>query len=135
MVLVLATDVLFTSGSAQLSKEGRAAVQEVAAVLAQVPDRSFQVEGHTDNVPIATAQYPSNWELASARAINVTRAMVDAGMVAGRISAASFGDGQPARPNDSPEGRSANRRIEIVVVPDLSSLPGVQELQRAAEGS
>lgn len=132
MVVELASDVLFGSGSANLSRDGRAAIAEVAQLLASIPDRKFQVEGHTDNVPIATAQYPSNWELASARALTVVKTMVDAGMDPARISAASFGDSKPAHPNDTPEGRASNRRIEIVVVPDLSSLPGFDELQRVS---
>jgi chemotaxis protein MotB len=130
MVVQLATDVLFPSGSANLSKEGQMAIAEVAGVLASIPDRKFQVEGHTDNVPIRTAQYKSNWELAAGRAINVVRAMTDAGMPADRISAASFGEAKPVAPNDSEEGKRSNRRIEIVVVPDLSGLPGFDELNR-----
>ena len=132
MVVELASDILFSSGSANLSKEGKAAIAEVAGLLASIPDRKFQVEGHTDNVPIATAQYPSNWELASSRAITVLRTMVDAGMPVERISASSYGDSKPAKPNDTPEGKAANRRIEIVVVPDLSSLPGFEELKKAS---
>lgn len=134
MVVELASDVLFAPGSANLSKEGRAAIAEVAQLLATIPDRKFQVEGHTDNVPINTAVYPSNWELGAARATTVVKTMVDAGMPASRISAASFGESRPAQPNDTAEGRAANRRIEIVVVPDLSSLPGFEELNRAAQG-
>lgn len=132
MVVELATDVLFASGSADLSAEGKAAIVEVAGILASIPDRSFQVEGHTDNVPIRTAQYPSNWELAAARSLSVVKTMVEAGMPAGRISAASFADSRPVAPNDSPAGKAANRRIEIVVVPDLSTLPGGAELEKAA---
>ena len=131
MVVVLATDILFASGSANLSKDGKAALAEVAQVLASIEKRSFQVEGHTDNVPIATAQYPSNWELASARAVNVLKAMVDSGLPSGRVSAASFGDSRPSGGNDSPEGKAQNRRIEIIIVPDLSGLPGFDELQKA----
>jgi chemotaxis protein MotB len=82
-------------------------------------------------VPIATAQYPSNWELASARAVNVLKAMVDSGLPSGRVSAASFGDSRPSVANDSPEGKAQNRRIEIIIVPDLSGLPGFDELQKA----
>ncbi len=134
MVVVLATDVLFGSGSASLSKDGKAAIGEVAQLLASIPKRTFQVEGHTDNVPISTAQYPSNWELASARALTVVKTMVDSGMPVDRISAAAFGDTKPALPNDTPEGKSANRRIEIIIVPDLSTLPGFDELQRAEQG-
>ncbi len=130
MVVVLASDVLFASGSANLSKDGKTALAEVATVLASIPTRKFQVEGHTDNVRIATAQYPSNWELAASRALTVLKTMTEAGMPADRISAASFGDSKPAATNDSPEGKAANRRIEIIIVPDLSSLPGFEELNR-----
>jgi len=130
MVVALASDVLFASGSSKLSKDGEGAIGEVAQLLSEIPGRQFQVEGHTDNVPIRTAQYPSNWDLAAARAITVVKTMVEAGLPADRISAAAFGEFKPARPNDSPEGKAANRRIEIVVVPDLSSLPGFDELKR-----
>ncbi len=130
MIVELATDVLFSSGSANLSKEGEAALQEVAVVLAGITDRRFQVEGHTDNDPINTPQYPSNWELASARALVVTKALIAGGMPAAQLSAASYGDLRPVAANDSKEGKAANRRIEIVVVPDLSSLPGFDALQQ-----
>jgi chemotaxis protein MotB len=129
MVVELATDVLFASGSAQLSDEGKLALVEVGKVLASIEERSFQVAGHTDNVPIKTDKYPSNWELAAARAITVVNTMVEAGMPARRISAASYGEHKPAAANDTPQNRALNRRIEIVVVPDLSGLPGFNELQ------
>ena len=131
MVVALASDILFASGSAGLSKDGKGAVEEVAAVLASIPDRKFQVEGHTDNVPIKTAQFPSNWELASSRALTVLKTMVEAGMPADRVSAASFGDSKPTAANDTPDNKALNRRIEIVVVPDLSTLPGFDELKKA----
>jgi chemotaxis protein MotB len=134
MVVELATDVLFASGKADLSDAGKAAVAEVGAVLAQMPDRKFQVEGHTDNVPIKTPQFPSNWELASARAITVVRALVDAGLRPSHVSAAAYGEFRPVAPNDSAEGKAANRRIEITVVADLSQLPGFEELQEMSGG-
>lgn len=130
LVVELATDVLFASGSSNLSKEGKTALIEVSGVLASLPGRRYQVEGHTDNDPISTAQYPSNWELASARAIVVTRTLVDAGLPADRVSAASYGEYRPVASNETKEGKAANRRIEIVVVPDLSTLPGFEELQQ-----
>lgn len=134
MVVALASDILFASGSAALSKDGEAAVAEVATLLASIPDRAFQIEGHTDNVPIKTAQFPSNWELASARSLTVLKAMVDGGLPAARVSAAAFGAEKPAASNETPEGRAQNRRIEIVVVPDLSTLPGFEELKAASSG-
>lgn len=135
MVVVMASDVLFTSGSATLSREGTEAITEVGKLLASIKGRKFQVEGHTDNVPIRTAQYPSNWELASARAVNVVRTMLDAGMPVARISAASYGESQPAASNATPDGRAQNRRIDIIIVPDLSTLPGFEELQAVERGA
>lgn len=129
MVVELATDILFPSGSATLSKDGKVAIAEVGELLKTIPDRKFQIEGHTDNVP---AKKQSNWELASARALTVLKTMTESGMPGERISAASFGDTRPAKANDTLESRAANRRIEIVLVPDLSSLPGFDELQRVA---
>ena len=130
MVVELASDILFDSGSANLGKEGRVTIEEVAVLLASIPDRAFQVEGHTDDVPIRTSQFPSNWELSTARAVTVVKAMISAGMPPKRISAAGYGETQPAVPNADKESRSANRRIEIVVVPDLSTMPGFDELQK-----
>lgn len=133
MVVELASDVLFASGSAALEKTGRETIIEVAGLLASIPDRAFQVEGHTDNVPIRTERFPSNWELAAARALTVVKTMLEAGMPPERVSAASCGESRPARPNDTKENKAANRRIEIVVVPDLSTLPGYEELQKLSQ--
>lgn len=135
MVVSLGSDVLFPSGSAKLSKAGLDAIKEVTIQLNTIPGKIYQVEGHTDNVPIATATFPSNWELASARALNVTKAMIEAGMPAARVSAASFGDTHPFQSNDTVEGKAANRRIAIVVVPDLSSMPGYDELNKLGAGN
>lgn len=134
MVVELPTDILFGSGRADLSPEGQAALAEVGAVLASIPERRFQVEGHTDDVPIRTERFPSNWELAAARAITVVNTLAKAGLSPDRLSAASYASYRPTVPNDTPEGREANRRIEIVVVPDLSDLPGSAELEALAEG-
>lgn len=130
MVLQLQTDILFSSGSAKLSEVGITTIQQVGKLLSEIPDRRFQVEGHTDNVPISTKTYPSNWELASARSINVVTAMVEAGMPANRLSAAAYADTRPTHSNDTEEGRAQNRRIDIVLVPDLSDLPGAEEIEK-----
>lgn len=130
MVVQLATDVLFATGSANLSAQGKLALKEVAQTLSSIPEKTFQVEGHTDNVPMKTAKFSSNWELAFARAINVSETMIAAGLSPSRLSAASFGEYKPTKPNDDEEGKRANRRIEIVVVPDLSMLPGTEELNK-----
>jgi chemotaxis protein MotB len=134
MVLQMPTDVLFDSGSAKLSKLGRDAVREVTQGLKDVANRRYQIEGHTDNVPIHTSQYASNWELAAARGLGVVRAMAEAGMDPGLLSAASYGEFHPAKSNDTAEGQRANRRIEIILVPDLAMLPGNDELQLIVQG-
>jgi chemotaxis protein MotB len=134
MVLTLPMDILFPSGSAKLAKEGREALLEVGRVLATIPDRRFQVEGHTDDVPIHTAVYPSNWELAASRALGVVRALLEGGVAPQRISAASYSEYRPTAANDGDVNRARNRRIEIVLVPDLSGLPGFDELQKLSGG-
>lgn len=134
MVLTLPMDILFPSGSAKLAKEGRDALLEVGRGLATIPDRRFQIEGHTDDVPIHTAAYPSNWELAAARALGVVRALLEGGVAPQRISAASYSEYRPTAANDGDANRARNRRIEIVLVPDLTGLPGYDELKRMAGG-
>lgn len=131
MVVVLSSDILFPVGSAFLSPVGTTAIREVTTLLASLEGKRFQIEGHTDDTPTGIKGY-TNWELASSRALNVLHTMVKAGMPEVRISAASMGASRPALPNTSPENRSANRRIEIVIVPDLSNLPGMEELKKYA---
>ena len=130
MMLALSTDILFPSGSAQLSAPGKAAITEVTALLKDLQNRNFQVEGHTDNVPIHSKQFPSNWELASARAMSVLGTMLAAGFPPEHVSTASYGSYEPVADNTTAEGRSENRRIAIVIVPDLSGLPGFDEINR-----
>ncbi|HSM60160.1 MAG TPA: OmpA family protein, partial [Longimicrobiales bacterium] len=129
MVIQLPQDILFQSGSATLAAEGRRTIAEVGTVLAELSDRSFQVEGHTDNVPIATERFPSNWELSTARALSVVKLLVDQGVAAANLSGAGYGEFQPVASNDDREGRRLNRRIEIVMLPNLDviasmSVPG-----------
>ena len=126
MVVVMPSDVLFASGSSRLSKKGKGTIKKVAEVLTSIPEKKYQIEGHTDNVPIRSKVFPSNWELASARATNVLKTMIKSGLPAQRISAASFAETKPLKPNDTKGGKQANRRIEVVVVPDLSLLPGYE---------
>ncbi len=133
MVLTLPVDILFASGSTRLSSAGELALGKVGAVLAAIGDRRFQVEGHTDDVPIRTERFASNWELASGRALVVVHALVAAGVRPEQLSAASFAEYQPRASNGDEDGRAKNRRIEITVVPDLSGLPGNDELERVAK--
>lgn len=134
LVVELATDILFPPGSASLSKDGKKAIQDVAAVLASIPDREYQVAGHTDNDAIHTDQFPSNWYLGSARAIEVVDVLVASGLEATRVSAASYAEHQPADTNRTKEGKAANRRIEIIIVPDMALMPGFEELEKLSQG-
>lgn len=127
MIVQLATDVLFASGSAKLSADGETAVAEVSQVLVGIPSRRYEIAGHTDNVPMRNS---SNWDLAFDRARSVLDTMVTAGMPTGRVHASSYGEFRPVAGNDTPEGRTLNRRIEIVIVPDLSMLPGAGDLEK-----
>jgi chemotaxis protein MotB len=96
-------------------------------------NRRFQIEGHTDNVPIHKPQCRSNRDLALVRGLSVVRAMLDEGIVPNDISAASYGEVHPVASNADDAGRRANPCIEIIVVPDLSLLPGYEELQLAVQ--
>jgi chemotaxis protein MotB len=119
MVINLPQDILFASGSADLGSDGRRVLVEVAQVLAEYDDRRFQVEGHTDDRPISTPQFPSNWELSAARALSVVKLLVSNGVPPENLSGAGYGEYQPVATNGTTEGRRLNRRIEIVMLPNL----------------
>jgi chemotaxis protein MotB len=125
--LNVAQDILFASGSTQLNESGERVLRKVASQLVKLP-HSVEVQGHTDNVPVrASARFPSNWELAAARAAQVVRLFASAGVDPTRLRAVSFGEFHPVAGNETPEGRLRNRRIEIRLEPasarDPSSSP------------
>ena len=125
--LNLSQEILFRSGSAQLNARGREVIGKVAERLAATPQR-IEVQGHTDDVGIQGSlarRYPSNWELAGARAASVVRLLAEQGVSPDRMSAVSFGEFQPVASNDSAEGRAINRRIEIRLVPVEETAPAV----------
>lgn len=119
MVINLPQDILFASGSATLGREGRETLGEIASVLSEFEDRTFQVEGHTDDDPISTAQFPSNWELSAARALSVVGLLVGRGVAPELVSGAAYGEFQPIATNETRDGKRLNRRIEIVMLPNL----------------
>ena len=125
MIVELPAAVLFASGSAALSDEGRKSLQEVAKILRTVPGKHFIVGGHTDDVPIAKTPngFSSNWALSAARAVTVTESLVDAGLHANQLVAAGYGEYDAIANNGSDKGRQKNRRIEIVLEPMLNGLP------------
>jgi chemotaxis protein MotB len=125
LLIQLPNDVLFDSGKTDIKPAGRGAIGEVAAVLRTLADRKFQVLGHTDNVAIQSARFPSNWELSTARAVEVVRLLIAGGMNPKNLTAAGQGEFDPVAANDAPEGRAKNRRIEIALVPNLDELVAV----------
>ena len=129
MVVEMASNILFDTGKADLSDEGKLALTELGKILMTIPDRNFQVAGHTDNVPIESHKFPSNWELSSARAVTVVKFLQQAGVQPVHLSAAGYAEYLPAQTNDTEDGRSANRRIEITLMPNLDELPDLSGLE------
>lgn len=115
IVLTLPDTVLFRSGESALRTEARPFIQAISEVLIEL-DRHVRVEGHTDNVPIATVQFPSNWELSATRAVTVVRAFSEQHAVpANHLAAVGYADSRSLTDNLTPEHRAKNRRVEIVV--------------------
>ena len=116
----MVNEILFDSGEAEVKPEGQRLLRKIAEVLKRA-GRTVQVQGHTDDVPISgrlAERFPSNWELSAARAVNVARFLQeDAGVDPTLLSATGFSEFQPRSPNDTPEGRQRNRRIEILLGP------------------
>ncbi len=106
--------VLFPSGQADLSDQGQKLLKHIIPTL-QEGKYQIVVEGHTDNVPISTGRFPSNWELSAARAISVIHFFEGQKIEKDRMSAVAFGDTKPIESNDSEEGRQRNRRVQIVL--------------------
>lgn len=118
MTVKMKDKVLFSSGSAKLGKDGKEALGAVATVLRDIGGKVIRVEGHTDNVPLGRGDaFATNWDLSTARALAVVRFLQDSGVDPARLAAAGYGEFQPIAPNDTAEGRSQNRRIEIVLAP------------------
>ncbi len=121
--------MLYASGSAHLSNTAVTALRDISRVLATVPN-AIQVEGNTDNRPIHTEEFPSNWELSAARAASVVHLLTRMGVDPSRLSAIGYGEHHPAASNDSEEGRAKNRRVTLVILgmngkPDQTiDLPG-----------
>lgn len=122
MVVNLPAQVLFDSGSAELTEDGLKALREVGRVLKKVKNKRFVVGGHTDNQKIKKASFDSNWELASARAIGVTQALVKAGLPPRNLIAAGYSQYAPIASNSTESGRQKNRRIEIILEPFLRDI-------------
>ncbi len=125
MVLKLPSGVLFASGKANLSKAGETALAEVLEILKEFRDRRFLIAGHTDNLRVRSRRFKNNWYLSTARAVSILEFMIEAGFAPKNLGAAGYGEFDPVAPNDSDENRQLNRRIEIILIPDLSELPNL----------
>ncbi len=126
------TNILFPSGSSDLSESARDILTRLGEILQKFPN-PIQVEGHTDNVPIRTLAYPSNWELSAARAASVVHLFMRHGMDPIRMSAVGYGEYRPVAGNTTPAGRQKNRRVVLVVhaARDAQRIMSVAEVQEA----
>jgi chemotaxis protein MotB len=112
----LSEQIFFDSGSATLKAGGKNVLKTVGEALKGYENKIIRVVGHTDNVPVSKSQFPSNWDLSVARATNVVRFLQEVGVPPQRMIAAGRGEYDPVAPNDTPEGRQKNRRIEIMLI-------------------
>ena len=130
MVIEMPSAILFTSGKASLSEDGELTLTMVAEVLASIKDREFQVAGHTDNAPKKKMKFKDNWELSAARALTVVRFLQENAVSAASLSASGYSEFQPVAANDTEESMAQNRRIEVTIMPNLSELPDVSDLEK-----
>lgn len=128
MMVEMSSAVLFDSGKAKLKNDGMTTLTQLNEALTSVADRDFLIAGHTDNVPIKTRQYKSNWELSTQRAVVVVNHMIEQGFPKEHIGAAGYADVEPVADNDTEEGRAQNRRIDIILMPNLGELKGIREM-------
>ncbi|MEZ4688039.1 MAG: OmpA family protein [Bacteroidia bacterium] len=126
LYIKVGNDILYKPGRAVVDKDSKGTIDRLASVFNTVPELSVMVEGHTDNDPVKIhkASFKDNWELSTARANNVVRALTDAGVTSGRLTASGRGETVPVASNDTKEGKAQNRRTEFIVYPDSK----VQEL-------
>lgn len=119
LVVTFLSEIFFDPGKDVIKPEGEQVLAKVAQILnAEIVDSNIAVEGHTDNTPIKTSGWRSNWELSTARSLSVVHYFIEKGAVGPkRLSAVGYGEYKPVKPNDFAEGRSQNRRVEIVILP------------------
>ncbi len=123
VVITLTSDILFDSGKADIKPEAYPILDKVAEILKyKIADRNVGVEGHTDNQPIRYSGWKSNWELSTARAVNVVHYLIEKGVSPERLTAIGYGEYRPVADNSTEEGRKRNRRVEIVILPELKKV-------------
>ncbi|MCR4790083.1 MAG: flagellar motor protein MotB [Treponemataceae bacterium] len=119
LIITLAADSFFAEGSAELNiEETRETLLRISQFLnsSELAGRKFRIEGHTDSVQVSSNKYPSNWELSTARAVNVLHYLSDFGINENQFSVAGYADTQPRHTNETPEGRAYNRRVDIIIL-------------------
>lgn len=119
LIITLLSDNFFDEGSAELNiNETRETLLRLSEFFKapELKDRRFRIEGHTDNVPVESNKYPSNWELSATRAVNVLHYLADYGVEENSFSIAGYADTRPKFSNDTPEGRAYNRRVDIIIL-------------------
>lgn len=119
LIITLLSDNFFDEGSAELNiNETRETLLRLSEFFKapELKDRRFRIEGHTDNVPVESDKYPSNWELSATRAVNVLHYLADYGVEENSFSIAGYADTRPKFSNDTPEGRAYNRRVDIIIL-------------------
>jgi chemotaxis protein MotB len=129
LVLVMPNDVLFDEGRTAIKSGGHDALDLIAKTLATLPGRTFQIVGHTDTTPIKTKAFPSNWELSSTRALAVVKLLLEDGVPGNMLAATGRGEWEPIAPNGTAYGRAKNRRIEIVLEPQMGDLLKLSQLK------
>lgn len=129
LVITVVGDLLFDSGKATIRKEAYPVLDKVARVLQEnVPQFNVGIEGYTDNQPIKYSGWKSNWELSSARALSVLHYLVnEKGISPDRLQATGFGEYHPIASNDTKQGRQLNRRVEIVILPEVTKVKETAE--------
>jgi chemotaxis protein MotB len=120
LVISISEKVLFASGSADIDPESIKTVEKIGQVLLNIPEKHIRIEGHTDTDPIKSSRFPDNHELSTARANSVLRILVNrVGIDPRIISATGYGEYRPVAPNDTPENKAKNRRVDITILKDI----------------
>ncbi len=118
LVLKIKEGVLYQSGSADINEESKVIAVEISNLLVTDPPRNILIDGHTDNIPAVSEEFPSNWELSSARAINFMKILLEnKNLDSNKFSATAYGEFQPITSNDTEAGRAENRRVEVLITP------------------
>ncbi|WP_120464175.1 flagellar motor protein MotB [Paenibacillus aceti] len=117
LMITISDKALFASGEAEVRQDARKLAEAISAMLEEFPDYEVIVSGHTDNVPISNKEFPSNWDLSSARALNFMKILMqNTHLDPKKFSAIGYGEYHPVSPNDTSSGRAQNRRVEVSII-------------------